>query len=187
MATYGPNFGGSLAFSAVGNTSSDWMNLSTSGQDEASILAAINTNDTIRAGCDIDPGIGESSSSTIDLTNFGFSVAGAIAGITVTFDSSLTISTSLTVQLLYNGNVVGSSKVAGGIKSLGTPFSLGNSSDVWGSSLTAAQINSSSFGIRFVVISNSGSSRGANMNYARITIDTSGGGSSVPLASTMLW
>lgn len=51
------------------------------------------------------------------------------------------------LQLVSSGSVVGSSKVASGLGFSLHTISVGDSSDVWGATLTPAIVNSSTFGV----------------------------------------
>lgn len=196
MATSGPNFGGTLSFSAAGNLTSDpWYNSNTSSQTTTAILAAVNANDSIKASCSFDRGSGEDTTDTIDLTNFSLSTSGTINGITVTFDAYIRASSTLTVQLLSAGSAVGSSKTMTSAQALGTPFNLGSASDAWGwGGVSSSLVNASTFGIRFNITTSSNTTTGAphiSINYIKISIDYTVAGGNVTrnfqIPITMVW
>ena len=92
-----------------------------------------------------------------------------------------------TVQLLKAGAPVGTNKATS--TTWGTSYSTvgyGTTSDLWGTTWTAADVNASNFGVRFAVKNVAAASDQANLDYISITVtykpDTNGiGTSSVPV------
>lgn len=85
-------------------------------------------------------------------TNFGFALAtsAVIQGIGVTFKGYQTANYSVVVELVYNGASVGALKSVQ-LNNSNSTYTLGGSSDLWNSSLSLADFNSSSFGIQIIV------------------------------------
>lgn len=71
------------------------------------------------------------------------------------------------IQLIQSGITVGNSKSGiGGAWGVNVETSVyGNNSDVWGSSLTASDINNSNFGVRFRIQNSDSTSRNAFVGY----------------------
>jgi hypothetical protein len=92
-----------------------------------------------------------------------------------------------TVQLLKAGSAVGTNKFL--TNTWGTTDSTityGNSSDLWGTTWTAADVNAANFGLRFIAKNVAASTATASLDYVSITVtykpDTNGiGTSSVPV------
>ena len=94
-----------------------------------------------------------------------------------------------TVQLLKAGAAVGTSKAV--TTTWGTSYSTvgyGSTSDLWGTTWTAADVNASNFGVRFAVKNVAAVADQANLDYISITVtykpDTNGiGTAAVPVKS----
>lgn len=106
-------------------------------------------------------------------TTFGFSLTGTntVLGIQVSFVAGFTFSTApnltATVQLLKAGVAVGTAKmqtVTGNAGNL--TFTLGGSSDLWGATWTANDINQSNFGFQITV-----NGTGSGVNHANWSIN----------------
>jgi hypothetical protein len=85
--------------------------------------------------------------------------------------------TDMTVKLTKDGSTnVGDDKryyPTSWVTSSSNIYTYGTSSDLWGTTLTATEVNTSTFGVRVRVTSNLGSPgtlRTANIDYIRITI-----------------
>jgi hypothetical protein len=109
-------------------------------------------------------------------TNYGFNIptGATITGIQVTIMRQSSSSNSLTdnvVQLLKSGNRVGSdySSSTSWPTSM-TAASYGGSSDLWNTSWTVADINSSNFGVALSVSNGASSPRTASVDYIQITV-----------------
>ena len=116
-------------------------------------------------------------SPNLDATGFGFTVptGSTINGIRATVERSASAEDTLDdhdVLLLKAGAPVGSDKAVGGdhYDTSDETVSYGGSTDVWGSTWTAEEVNASNFGLRFKVDSDSGSSRTANVDHISIRI-----------------
>jgi Tfp pilus assembly protein PilX len=139
------------------------------------------------------PAHGQSNTLTVRDFDFAIPSNAIIRGIDVEVDRYAGASYSLddyTVYLTKDGvNTVGSNHAAWG--DWGTsPYtrSYGSSSDLWGTTWTAAEINSANFGVRFRVDSDSDYATTAYLDHMRITItysaDTNGIGTpGTPVAS----
>lgn len=97
------------------------------------------------------PGYGTTSGQThyLKLTNFGFSIAAlsSILGIQVSLTTTKSGSSAMdnSVKLLKGGALTGSDKSAGA--SWGATNNYGGTSDVWGATLSASDVNASGFGV----------------------------------------
>jgi hypothetical protein len=117
-------------------------------------------------------------SPNLDITGFGFTIpAGSrIDGITAVIERSASASSSLDdfdVYLLKGGVATGNDKAVSGTyyPTSDANRTYGNSSDLWGTSWTATDVNASNFGLRLRVDSDVGSSVTAYVDYVSITID----------------
>jgi hypothetical protein len=142
--------------------SSDWNN----------IVSTPNTNNwnVSSATCyNVDVSI----SNYLKLTNFGFSIptGSTILGITVELSNSSVVGTERfnSCRIVKNNVIVGTEK---GDNSVITPSTktVGGSSDLWGTTWTAADISASNFGVVFAI---QGYSVGSGVAFqgARITIN----------------
>lgn len=135
--------------------------------------------------------------AVLSASNFGFSVPSTakILGITVGVErkSSTSFSTSdSTVYLQKAGAQVGSNKASG--TSWGTSDSTktyGTSSNLWGTTWTAADVNDPGFGLLFKPRNTSGSSITASVDMVSVTVtyttDTNGiGASGSPIADATI-
>ena len=130
-----------------------------------------------------------SNSSTQTTTGFGFSIptSAIIHGITVSIvrkASSSSVINDNTVQLLKAGTATGNNKASSSYwgTSNGTA-TYGSTSDLWGGTWTAADINNSTFGVKLIAHNaNTSSSYTASLDYISITVtytnDTNGIGTS---------
>jgi len=124
--------------------------------------------------------IGDSSSATISATNFGFSVptTSTILGVVVTFECKETTFAAAqndqSVRLIKGGSASGSDK--GGTHFLAltdTVFTYGASTDLWGNTLTPADVNASNFGVTVTI--NSSPADDCNVDAFTMTIYYDGG------------
>jgi hypothetical protein len=122
-------------------------------------------------------------SQYLKVTNFGFAVptGATITGVTVTINRKQTVAEAMhdyTLKLVVGGAIVGSNKaIATNWKTAYETIAYGGTSDKWGTTLTAAQINASNFGLVFNAQNTSGSSSVAAVNWIKIQIDYTTGGS----------
>ena len=118
------------------------------------------------------------SSEALNATNYGFSIPSnaIINGVQVAIGRYGSGSNSLqdnSVKLIVGGSTQGNNN---GDQSTfwptsGTPANYGSTSDLWGNSLTPAQINDPNFGVALVVDNNNNSgSRTAYVDYIEITV-----------------
>ncbi|MFC1913552.1 hypothetical protein ACFLX7_05130 [Chloroflexota bacterium] len=112
----------------------------------------------------------------LDATDFGFAIplGSTIDGIVLEYDRfSPDVGADVTdtlVQLRHAGALVGINKAAGaGWATTETIVTFGTSSDVWGTTLTAAQINESTFGVSVVATTITNNSQ-AEIDFLRITV-----------------
>jgi hypothetical protein len=123
---------------------------------------------------------GSALSQNLDATNFGFAIpAGStIDGVTVRIERMASSSSSIRdydVRLLKGGSVSGDDKAS----SSNWPTSdsnatYGDSDDLWGTTLTSADVNSSSFGVTLKARNVSGSSRTASVDRIEVTVNYTG-------------
>lgn len=113
-------------------------------------------------------------------TNFGFnlSLANTISGILVEIKglgNNQPAGTSISVQMLKNGSGVGSAKTGITLPGSNSFSSFGGNSDLWGTSFSPGDINSTNFGISIQGV-NSGSANGQwSIDFVRITVFGTGG------------
>jgi hypothetical protein len=130
--------------------------------------------------------------ATLQATGFGFSIPSTaiIKGITVSVvrkaSTSFTLQDS-SVYLLKSGSQTGTNHAVSGTWSTSnTTKDYGSTSDLWGTTWTAANINASNFGVKFVARAGS-SSATASVDYITVTVtysdDTNGVGTAgTPIA-----
>jgi len=161
-ATAGPNFAG--AGVASGGSGSNWSH-----------EERISANDNSYTDTDVNK---NSSSKTLSATDFGFSIPSdaTIDGIQVTIGRKAEDSSSIqdrSVRLIKNGSQTGDNN---GATSTNWPTSenvasYGSTSNLWGTTWTPSQINSSNFGVALSVDNNNFShSRTAYVDYIKVTI-----------------
>lgn len=118
------------------------------------------------------------ASNYLKVTNFGFNIPAdaTITGITVAVERSgntLSATVDNSVKLVKGGSISGNDKASGTL--WGTSDSVatyGSSTDLWGLTLTPADVNLSTFGM---VISASATLAGtAQIDYVTITVDWTG-------------
>ncbi len=135
--------------------------------------------------------VGAGSSGTLDVKSFGFTSAmipasAIIRGITVSIERKAASSSRLRdshVYLLKAGAAAGTDDASGNYWSTTDgAASYGSGSDLWGTTLTAADVINSGFGVRLVARNTSGTSVVGSVDYVSITItytaDVGGIGSS---------
>ena len=144
MASAGPNSAGAGANSAVGGNP-DWVN-----------PGDVVSSNNVYATCSMASG---QDSDDLFATQFGFSIpAGAtIDGVECTIEAKCDISQGLwedsTVGVRHR-LIVGGSKVGSAPTALGSSYGTsdtsktwGSSTDLWGATPTAAQVNATDFGV----------------------------------------
>lgn len=133
-------------------------------------ISNIMANDSQMATPDMPPG---TTSHIGKVTNFGFSIpAGAtINGIVVEFLSYSSADVRVnSIRLVKAGSYTGSTKGLNDTPIQGTS-TYGNSSDLWGTTWTAAEVNASNFGVGLQFKNIHGVyQEGINIDYARITV-----------------
>jgi len=179
MASQGPNSPGTLADdSSVGTVA--WANPSNASSSNNSYATASN-------------GFGSMiTTHYLKATNFGFSIGGGdtIDGIVVEIErfgpnTLLDYILDNTVKLVIGGSIVGTNKNSATKWSpTESYFTYGGSSDLWGNSISAGDVNASSFGIVLNVDIYNGTpkfSLAAFVDHIRITVyyTAGGGGGSV--------
>jgi len=133
------------------------------------------------------------ATETMSVTNFGFSVSGTVAGITVEVERKSTTASSTTckdsiVQLVKDGSTgVGTNKAAAGNWPSSDAYATyGSASDLWGTTWTAAEINSSNFGVNFAAIGDTGVGQPVgSVDHIRITVETTTGATFVARRALM--
>jgi hypothetical protein len=95
-----------------------------------------------------------SQSQNLNATQFGFSLptTETITGLQVTFKASVSVTApnqNFLVQLLKNGTPIGGFKAIV-LTTTPTTYTLGSTSDLWGTSWTPTDVNQTTFGVFFV-------------------------------------
>lgn len=170
MATSGPNYPGtvaSLSNAGTSESSDNWLNPSNVNSDNA-------TESTIVAATYDSPDISE----LLVCSNFGFALPSAIIdGITVEIDRRSIIASSgkdFRVQLAKGttfANLVGTNKAVPATiwPSSSTVATYGGVSDLWGTTWTEAEIESSSFAVMISCQANIANAD-VGIDYVRVTI-----------------
>lgn len=144
----------------VGND--DWLDLVNMGLD-----------DGMPSTCDLT---GNGVSETVSLTNFGFTIPGAatIVGVTVEIDRQKQDRggqcKDSAVRLKKSGATGANKASATGWPDSYAVASYGGPTDLWGLTLTAAEVNNSAFGLDFKVL-DADQSDVAEVDFIRITVD----------------
>lgn len=113
-------------------------------------------------------------------TNFGFglSTANTISGVLIEIKgvgNAQPSGTSLTVQILKNGMQAGTAKTGVLLNGSNSFISLGGVSDLWGTTFSPGDVNSTTFGVSIQGL-NSGSASGQwSIDFVRITTYGTGG------------
>lgn len=156
------------------------------GADDASVgtLAWSNPDRVVASDDSKSSAVSTATVTThyLKATNFGFSVpAGAtIDGVTVEIERMTTNNTAARnttdniVKLVKNGTISGDDKAATATKwpTADAYASYGGATNLWGLSLTATDINNSTFGVAISATTTSdGASINARIDHIRITID----------------
>lgn len=141
---------------------------------------------------------GNGQSANLDATGFGFSVpAGAtISGIEVEIEREASNSSSIEdydVYLLKNGSPSGSDKASSTDWTTNdSTRSYGNSTDLWGTTWTQAQVSASNFGVRLRARNHHDNNRTAYVDHIQIQVwylpapSTTVGTAATPLASVQV-
>lgn len=108
--------------------------------------------------------------------NYGFNIPtnATINGITVSIEGHYDGSGTWTleyVQLFLSGNPIGSNKVSYLPNTTDGVNTAGGSSDTWGRSWTASEINSSTFGVGISTTHSSGANRNLYIDYVSIEVN----------------
>jgi hypothetical protein len=113
-------------------------------------------------------------------TNFGFnlSLSNTISGILVEvkgLQTSNPSASNINIGILKNSSVVGTVKATQLNNGSNAFISLGGSSDLWGTSFSPGDINSSTFGVYLQGQNSSGINAGWSVDFIRVTIFGTGG------------
>ena len=139
---------------------------------------------------------GSDASQAITLMSLGTKSLTGGSSPNVSFTNTVTGSNGAlqdaTVQLLKAGSAVGSNKASS--STWGTSASTvnyGSSSDLWGTTWTAADLNASSFGLRFAAKNVAAASATASLDYVSVTVtyndDTNGiGTAGTPISDAQI-
>lgn len=158
----GPSDGATVSTSPYG-TNNSWSNpTNVTNSDDAYAVASVDDGE---------------SSDYLTVTNFGFAISSGVVidGIEVTVEKKGQSSKikDASVMLIVGGVITGDDKATTPSWS-GSDFhdTYGSSSDMWGLSLTDADINSSNFGIAFALAksSNGGGAKQGSVDNIQITI-----------------
>ncbi len=135
-------------------------------------------------------GLNNSASQYLKLTNFGLSIpSGAtINGVSIAVDRMATAAAGdirdESVKLVKGGTISGTEHAATGTEwpTADTVATYGSSSDLWGTTLTQADVTGSGFGVAIAARNLAGSGSFAKVDYVTITVTyTTGGGSGAPV------
>lgn len=155
MATAGPN---------AASAASGWTNSSN-----------VYVQDSTYATNSVSAG---SNSATLKAQGFGFVLAtdSTINGFTVIIwkraAASLVMKDNSIHLLDSSGVATGNNKASGSYwSSTNTASTYGSSSDVWGTTLTPTDVNSSNFGVQLVAHNDDSSSWTASVDYVSVTVD----------------
>jgi hypothetical protein len=141
---------------------------------------------------------GDNVSANLNVTGFGFSIPAnaTITGIEVEIERAASNSSSLEdddVYLLKAGSPSGDDKRStSDWSTFDSTRSYGDSSDLWGTSWTPAQVNASNFGVRLQVLNHNGSNRTAYVDHVQVQVwyqpppTTTIGSAVTPLASVQV-
>lgn len=185
MASIGPNSPSTITNDAAVGTLA-WSNPSN----------AASSNDTYAESVALGSAI--VTTNYLKSVNFGFSVpSGAtIDGIVVEIERKASAGSASinvvdqTVKLVKNGTVVGTNKADTALKwpTSDTTKTYGSSSDLWGTSWTDSDINSSTFGVVINVVLNIGIKVNlfADIDHVKITVYYTGGGGSTSASALLL-
>jgi hypothetical protein len=119
--------------------------------------------------------------ANLDATGFGFAIPSnaTVLGVTAKIERYAGVANLIkdnNVQLLKAGAATGSNKAGStfwaivGAGGKGTNITYGANNDLWGTTLTAADVNASNFGLRFSAKNTGASSSTANLDYVQLTV-----------------
>lgn len=114
------------------------------------------------------------TSHYLKVTNFGFSIpaGNVVNGVLVEYEVSASggVTNDNSVRLVVGGTITGSDRATGTIwPAADTYLSRGGSSDNWGLSLTASDVNASNFGVAISAHAGAGGDE-ADIDHVRITL-----------------
>lgn len=120
---------------------------------------------------------GNRRSEYLEVTDFSFAIpaTATIDGIEVTVECAASSSSSISDEYVYltkDGSSSVTSNYASGSywNSFDTDFDYGGTSDLWGSTWTAAEVNSSDFGVLVRARNYAGSNRTAYIDHVTVTV-----------------
>lgn len=160
--TAGPSFAGSGATSGGAGTS--WTN-----------TTRITANDNSYTGTSNNLDNGDNSEG-LNATNFGFAIPAnaVITGVQVTIGRYASTANTIRddyVRLLVGGTLTGANRAsAAGWPNAEAAANYGSASDLWGTTLTPAQVNLANFGVSLAVEAYSGNNRDPFVDYIQMTI-----------------
>ena len=159
--TAGPNYAGTTGNIDTGGA--EWTNTDNIKTDDTNVSSA-----AVAKNKDSDYLVG---------TNFGFSIpsTATIVGIAVEIDRYAADigMQDIALYLTKSGNtVIGNNLANTGVNwsTSAASVSYGSSSNLWGTTWTAAEINSTNFGLMLSLDNTSSSTMSASVNYIRITV-----------------
>lgn len=161
MASQGPNSGGSAANDTT-NSTLTWSGISNAlSSDNFRASRTLNTGDTL--------------SAYLKITSFGFSLptGSTIDGIVSEFEaqsSTANKSNWADIRLVKAGTVVGSNLSSGAtLTASDVYYSFGSSTELWGTTWTEAEIESTGFGTA-AAIGGPGTGNNGLIDHVRITV-----------------
>lgn len=165
MSSQGPKYPGT-AISDTGNplgSSVVWVSPEQAGVDDGNYTTAtVTTIDEV--------------SEYLKCTNFGFTVPGGatIDGIVVEIDRKCDVASAfsdVSIKIVKGGTISGTDQSTGAFwPTSDTIATFGSSSNKWGLSWSASDINSSGFGVAINGMDNSVGSEVARLDFVRITV-----------------
>jgi len=160
----GPNFGATAA--DTGSTGVAWVNPNNALADDGAVATATLTPTT-------------TLSHTLKITSFGFAISGTVVGIKVEVKADLSrlpaASAWLQTFLYKGGTQTGTVKSVNLANTSLNYFSMGSSTDLWGTSWTSTDINAATFGVGVIVgyPATLNSNLTINVDAIRVTVYTS--------------
>jgi|GEM_PF-1000908 len=160
--TTGPNFAGTGATS--GGPGNDWTN-----------TTRVSANDNSYTGIAGNIDNGENTEGLL-ATNFGFAIPAnaTIVGVQVSIGRYASTSNTLrddNLQLLVAGALTGANRASATVwPTTEAAANYGNTTDLWGTTLTPAQVNAANFGVSLSVECFSGNNRNPFVDYIQMTI-----------------
>ena len=123
------------------------------------------------------PAVGSWQTGYLNVSNFGFAInsGDTINGIKVEIECSSTDSVPSISAVLLRGGVQTGADRSLAITSSEAYKTLGGSTDLWGATLAASDVNLSTFGVAIRCLNDNGNTASGSVDHVRITISSSRG------------